>query len=107
MTNVGNHAAPRNAGSAARVRTLVTRRKGAPHHGRNRQGIHDREVSLTPRAVAALERVAPAEGGEIFGEHKAWRYLADVAATVLTPGKAAIFTGQHFRSAAITRWLES
>src|SRR5690606_12068082 len=68
---------------------------------------HDREVPLTPRAVKALERVAPAEPGEIFGQHKAWRYLAPAAAKVLPPGKAAIFTGQHFRSAAITRWLES
>ncbi len=67
---------------------------------------HDREVPLTERAVKALERVAPAEGGVIFGKHKAWRYLAPVASKVLPAGKAAIFTGQHFRSAAITRRLE-
>jgi integrase len=64
-----------------------------------------REVPLTARALAALERVAPAEG-LIFGAHKYHRYIGPVAEAVLSPGKAAVFTGQHVRSAAITRALE-
>lgn len=67
---------------------------------------HAREIPLTPRAVKALASVAP-ESGIIFGFHKFARYLGPAAAAALSPGKAAIFTGQHIRSAAITRWLEA
>jgi integrase len=66
---------------------------------------YEREIPLTPRARAALERVAPAEG-LIFGAHKYHRYLGPAAAAVLTAAKARVFTGQHVRSAAITRALE-
>jgi len=64
-----------------------------------------RTVPLTPRALAALKRVAP-DAGPIFGKHKYWRYTGPAAAAVLPPGKAGVFTGQHVRSAAITRALE-
>jgi len=64
-----------------------------------------REVPLTRRALAALKRVAP-DAGPIFGKHKYAPYVEPVAAAVLPPGKAAVFTGQHVRSAAITRALE-
>ncbi len=66
---------------------------------------HNRDVPLTPRAVAALESVAP-EAGLIFGVHRFDPYVRDAASTVLPDSKAAILTGQHIRSAAITRWLE-
>jgi hypothetical protein len=64
-----------------------------------------REVPLTPRAQAALARVAPASG-PIFGHHHYYQYLRPAAAAVLAPSKASIFCGQHVRSAAITRALE-
>lgn len=64
-----------------------------------------REVPLTPRALAALERVAPAEG-PIFGRHIYHRFLRPAAEAALPPAKARIFCGQHVRSAAITRALE-
>ncbi|RYZ01815.1 MAG: hypothetical protein EOO73_34275 [Myxococcales bacterium] len=63
-----------------------------------------REVPLSARALQALERVAPASG-LIFGAHDYVRYIRP-AAKALPPAKAAIFTGQHFRSASITRALE-
>ncbi len=64
-----------------------------------------REIPLTARAVAALERVAPATG-PIFGAHRYEAFLRPAAAAVLSPSKARIFTGQHIRSAAITRLPE-
>ncbi|HEX3850273.1 MAG TPA: hypothetical protein VHW01_04865 [Polyangiaceae bacterium] len=64
-----------------------------------------REVPLTPRALAALKRVAPVSG-PIFGAHKYYRYTGPAAEAVLPKGKADVFTGQHVRSAAITRALE-
>jgi len=64
-----------------------------------------REVPLSARALAALERVAPANGA-IFGAHNYRPHLGPAAAAVLPASKAAIFTGQHVRSAAITRALE-
>jgi integrase len=64
-----------------------------------------RDVPLTRRALAALARVAPASG-LIFGAHRYDRFLRAAAMAVLPPSKAAIFTGQHIRSAAITRALE-
>ena len=64
-----------------------------------------REVPLTDRAVEALTSAAP-DVGLIFGKHKYNHYLTKAAAAVLPPTKAAIFTGQHIRSVAITRYLE-
>jgi site-specific recombinase XerD len=64
-----------------------------------------RELPLTKRAQEALARVAP-DAGLIFGAHKYFRYLGPAAAAVLPAAKARIFTGQHVRSAAITRALE-
>lgn len=64
-----------------------------------------RDVPLSDRAVQALEAAAP-EAGLIFGKHKYSHYLTKAAAAVLPASKAAIFTGQHVRSAAITRYLE-
>jgi integrase len=66
---------------------------------------YGREVPLTARAQRALARVAPA-AGVVFGEHKYWRYLRPAAVAALPPAKARVFTGQHVRSAAITRALE-
>jgi len=66
---------------------------------------YEREIPLTEPARKALERVAP-EAGIIFGAHKYHRYLGPAAAAVLPAAKARIFTGQHVRSAAITRALE-
>lgn len=63
-----------------------------------------RELPLTPRALAILERCAPKEG-KIFGEHKYYRYIRE-AAKVLTPAKARVFTGQHLRSARATHLLD-
>ena len=67
--------------------------------------LYGRVVPLTARAVAALERVAPAEG-LIFGAHRCGPYLQEAAKAVLPASKAAVFIGQHFRSAAITHFLE-
>jgi len=64
-----------------------------------------REQPLSPRALAILKRCAPT-AGVIFGEHKYYRYVRK-AATALPPGKAAIFTGQHLRSARATHILDS
>jgi integrase len=64
-----------------------------------------REIPLSPRALAAVKRVAPA-AGPIFGAHRYDRFLRAAASAVLPASKAAIFTGQHIRSAAITRALE-
>jgi integrase len=66
---------------------------------------YGREIPLTERARKALERVAPV-AGIIFGEHKYHRYLGPAAAAALPAAKARVFTGQHVRSAAITRALE-
>jgi integrase len=64
-----------------------------------------REVPLSARALKALKAVAP-KAGPIFGVHDYVDYIRPAAAAALPPAKAAIFTGQHFRSAAITRALE-
>lgn len=65
-----------------------------------------REVPLTPRAVDALKSVAP-DDGLIFGQHRYHEYLRTAASSALPAAKAKVFTGQHVRSASITRWLES
>jgi len=67
--------------------------------------LYGRAIPLTQRAIRELERVAP-EAGLIFGQHRAGPYLKEAARKVLPESKAAIFTGQHFRSAAITHLLE-
>lgn len=64
-----------------------------------------REQPLSAKALAILKKCAPAKG-VIFGEHKYYRYIRK-AAKVLTPAKAAIFTGQHLRSARATHLLDS
>lgn len=66
-----------------------------------------REVPLTPRALSILKQCSPKEG-TIFGEHKYYRYIrkAAKAAKAMSPGKAAIFTGQHLRSARLTHLLD-
>jgi site-specific recombinase XerD len=66
-----------------------------------------REVPLTLRALAILKQCAPTEG-VVFGEHKYYRYVRTAAkeAKALTPAKAAIFTGQHLRSARLTHLLD-
>ena len=65
-----------------------------------------REQPLSRRAVAILTRCAP-EKGVIFGEHKYFRYVRRAAKGTLTDAKAAIFTGQHLRSARATHLLDS
>ena len=67
--------------------------------------LYGREVPLSLKARRALDRVCPAEG-LIFGWHRHDPYLHEAARQVLDPQKASIFTGQHFRSAAITHLLE-
>lgn len=64
-----------------------------------------RELPLTKRAIAILKRCAP-EAGVIFGQHKYYRYIRKAAALALSPAKAAIFTGQHLRSARATHLLD-
>ena len=66
---------------------------------------YDREVPLTDRALAALDASAPVKG-LIFGKHNYRGYLTAAAKAALPASKAAIFTGQHIRSAAVTRYLE-
>lgn len=70
-----------------------------------------RDLPLTPRAIAILKHCAPKKG-VIFGKHKYYRYIrkaADEAVErrALSPGKAAIFTGQHWRSARLTHLLDA
>lgn len=67
--------------------------------------LYARHVPLTQRAIDALARVAPEEG-LIFGDHRYLRFVREAAKKALPAAKAAIFTGQHFRSAAITHYLE-
>lgn len=67
--------------------------------------LYGRTVPLTERARRALDSVCPPKG-LIFGEHRYGRYLRAAAREVLPPSKAEVFTGQHFRSAAITHYLE-
>jgi integrase len=69
-----------------------------------------RELPLPAKALAILERCAP-ESGVIFGAHKYYRYIRKAVAEavkkrLLSPGKAAIFTGQHLRSARATHLLD-
>jgi site-specific recombinase XerD len=65
-----------------------------------------REVPLTKRALALLKRCAPKEGGVIFGEHR-YDWYVRPAAKVLAKAKAAVFTGQHLRSARATHLLDA
>lgn len=67
--------------------------------------LYGRTVPLTPRARKALDSVCP-KAGLIFGAHRYQQYLRAAAEAALPPSKAAVFTGQHFRSAAITHYLE-
>lgn len=65
-----------------------------------------REVTLTPGARKALDRVCP-DVGLIFGKHRLDPYLRKAAKKALSPDKALVFTGQHFRSACLTHMLEA
>lgn len=67
-----------------------------------------RDVPLTKRAIAILEKCATKDG-VIFGQHKYYRYIraAVKAAKGFPASKAAIFTGQHLRSARLTHLLDS
>lgn len=67
--------------------------------------LYGRTVPLTERARAALDSVCPKEG-LIFGAHRYDQYLRTAAEKALPASKAAVFTGQHFRSASITHYLE-
>lgn len=64
-----------------------------------------RDLPLPPIARQALDSVCP-EVGLIFGRHRITPYIQRAAAQVLAPHKAAVLTGQHFRSAALTHMLE-
>jgi integrase len=66
---------------------------------------YGRAVPLTLRARRALDSVCPEEG-VIFGAHRWNHFLGPAAAAALSPEKARVFTGQHFRSAGITHLLE-
>jgi site-specific recombinase XerC len=88
---------------------------------KNRWG---REVPLSSRARAALDAVCVRlhadrakrlaelpEGSElppepIFGKHDYREHLKAAAESVLSPERAKLFNGAHFRSARITHWLE-
>lgn len=70
------------------------------------KALYGREVSLTPRALAILERIAP-ESGLIFGEHDYRKYLKTAAAKVLPPAKAKAFARYDFRHGRINNLLEA
>ena len=63
-----------------------------------------RSVPLSDRARAILMRCAPKKG-LIFGEHRYSHFVPD-AAKKLAATKAAVFTGQHLRSARATHLLD-
>lgn len=65
----------------------------------------EREVPLSPRALAVLKRVAPKEG-LIFGKHDYRDHLAAAAKAVLGPHRGKLFAGAHLRSACATHLLE-
>lgn len=64
-----------------------------------------RELPLTAEARKVLDSVCP-DVGLIFGKHRLDPYLREAAKVALSPDKALVFTGQHFRSAALTHMLE-
>lgn len=71
-----------------------------------------RELPLTPRALAILERCAPEKAGVIFGRHKYYRYIRKAAQAAaddkqIPKRKADVFTGQHLRSARATHILDA
>jgi integrase len=67
----------------------------------------DREVPLTPEARRLLARCAP-ECGLIFGVRRRYPFVhAAAKAAGLSPVKAAVLTGQHFRSARTTHLLDA
>lgn len=65
-----------------------------------------RELPLTKRAQEALKSVCP-KAGLIFGAHRYRYYVGPAALKALGPGKGSTFTAQHFRSAAMTHWLDA
>lgn len=66
-----------------------------------------REVPLTEAARAALDAVAPAGGGPIFGAHDYRSLLERAAAAVLPPTKARTFTAYDLRHARLTELAET
>lgn len=66
----------------------------------------DRDVPLTPAALRILSAHAPASG-LIFGVHRRYRFVHEAARKVLPASKAAVLTGQHFRSARTTHLLDA
>jgi site-specific recombinase XerC len=65
-----------------------------------------RELPLTPRARAALDKVCPPEG-PIFGSHDYREHVASAAKATLPADVAARFCAAHLRSARITHSLEA
>ena len=68
---------------------------------------YEREVPLTATARRILERHTPKGPGLIFGAHRRFRFVHEAARRVLPPAKAAVLTGQHFRSARTTHLLDA
>lgn len=65
----------------------------------------EREVPLSPKALAVLRRVAP-EAGIIFGAHDYREHLRSAAQAVLGKQRGKLFAGAHLRSACATHLLE-
>lgn len=61
------------------------------------------EVPLSPWARRELDAVLP-DAGEIFGKHDYRPHVRAAAKAVLSPDRAAVWCGAHFRSAGITRY---
>jgi integrase len=64
-----------------------------------------RSVPLSKPAREALDAICP-DIGLVFGKHNMAAYMQAAALAALPPHKASVFCAQHFRSAAITRFLE-
>lgn len=65
-----------------------------------------RTVPLSDRARAILKRCAPPKG-VVFGEHRYSHFVEDACTKAKLPSmKAAVFTGQHLRSARATHLLD-
>lgn len=71
--------------------------------------LYGREVPLTLKARRWLDSACTGASGRLlFGKHRYDPYIRKAAKKALgaTDWRAEIFTGQHFRSAAITHYLE-
>lgn len=67
---------------------------------------YEREVPLTALARRILSAHSP-DSGLIFGVRRRYRFVHEAARKVLSPSKAAVLTGQHFRSARATHLLDA